>query len=529
MMDERTLLVVDDEEVVCQSCRRIFEGQGFHVETSTDSRAGLGLARSKEFAAILLDMKMPDMEGLEFLESLRHERPDVPVVMITGYSSVPTAAAAMRLGAADYIAKPFTPDEISAAIQRLVEMGKISPRALPAPAVAASSIWSAVSDEVVFQSEGWAQLGQDGTAQAGGFLTHDELKSTRSVELPRVGDVVRRGLPLAALLVSDGARRVIPSAVTGEVTAVNEALSSRAAGDWSNPVREGWMVRVRPVDWKEDLEHGGSRRALLATSAQATRSAQCDQLARLGCKVRVAVTADEVLSLARGGSTDVVFVEAGSWGEEGPGLVKRLNGAAPAVKVVVLGDDGKREADYRAQKITYYAVAPFEDNEIVDILAAAFVQPVTQAPVLTGSSVLPRTVNKIRITNRKRERVCLLSTGDVLRADRGLGLQVIQDILGGAFPIQVTYGKKKLEEADVQAALRDSDRVLVLLAEDTGRLPGCLSAGGSSRELTVHGEAASRTRTLLVQPSSSKEGALAFDARTTFAMAEQIVREMTES
>lgn len=108
MADTRSMLVVDDEEVVCQACRRIFARQGFQVEANTDARQGLTLATEKDYDIILLDIKMPNMDGIQFLEQLRHKKSDVPVLIITGYPSIPNAAAAMRLGACDYVTKPFT-------------------------------------------------------------------------------------------------------------------------------------------------------------------------------------------------------------------------------------------------------------------------------------------------------------------------------------------------------------------------------------------------------------------------------------
>jgi len=132
MGDKRTLLVVDDEEVVCRSCRRIFTPQGFQVTTSSDAREGLSLAAEHDFAAILLDIKMPTMDGIQFLEELRKTKPDVPVVFVTGYPSISSAASATRLGAADYVTKPFTPEEITQAVQRLLGKPKPLPEAAPA-------------------------------------------------------------------------------------------------------------------------------------------------------------------------------------------------------------------------------------------------------------------------------------------------------------------------------------------------------------------------------------------------------------
>ena len=125
MTDSHALLLVDDEEVICQACRRIFSRQGFTVDTNTDARQGLAQALEKDYEIILLDIKMPNMDGIQFLEQLRQTRLEVPVLIITGYPSIPNAAAAMRLGACDYVTKPFTSEEITSAVQRVLATRRI--------------------------------------------------------------------------------------------------------------------------------------------------------------------------------------------------------------------------------------------------------------------------------------------------------------------------------------------------------------------------------------------------------------------
>jgi electron transfer flavoprotein beta subunit len=121
--ENRKLLIIDDEAVVCHSCMRVLSQQGFEVESSTDPRQGLQQAIEKDYAGILLDLKMPQMDGLEFLDALRRVKPQVPVLIMTGYATVDSTAAAMRLGASDYVTKPFAPQDIVPAVQRMLQRG----------------------------------------------------------------------------------------------------------------------------------------------------------------------------------------------------------------------------------------------------------------------------------------------------------------------------------------------------------------------------------------------------------------------
>ena len=123
MFDTPTLLVVDDDGGICRACRRILKQAGFCVHVSRDARVGLGRAIAEDYSAILLDIKMPEMDGFQFLEQLRRKKQDVPVMIMTGYPSIRTAASAVHLGASDYITKPFTPEQITQSVWRMLALG----------------------------------------------------------------------------------------------------------------------------------------------------------------------------------------------------------------------------------------------------------------------------------------------------------------------------------------------------------------------------------------------------------------------
>ncbi|GAB4284825.1 MAG: sigma-54 dependent transcriptional regulator [Deferrisomatales bacterium] len=106
------ILVVDDEAVVRKSLVRVFAGTDVEVETSPSGNLALELLQEQPFDAVLTDLKMPGMNGLEVLRAIRILQPHVPVILITGYATVDTAVEAMKSGAFDYLAKPFTPEQI---------------------------------------------------------------------------------------------------------------------------------------------------------------------------------------------------------------------------------------------------------------------------------------------------------------------------------------------------------------------------------------------------------------------------------
>ena len=119
MLQAHRILVVDDEPVVTRGCRRILAGAGHRVDAAATGREGLSRAVSGDFDVVVADLRLPDLDGMELVRALRNRRPEVAIIIITGYGSVPSAVEALRLGAADYIQKPFTPKRIRDAISRL--------------------------------------------------------------------------------------------------------------------------------------------------------------------------------------------------------------------------------------------------------------------------------------------------------------------------------------------------------------------------------------------------------------------------
>jgi len=123
------VLVVDDEPVVIKSCDRILRPQGIEVEGAASGGYGLELAAKSRFDALLLDLKMPDANGIDVLREVKQTKPELEVVIITGYPSVNTAVDAMRLGACDYVVKPFTPEALTEAVTNALRQRKRLDRA----------------------------------------------------------------------------------------------------------------------------------------------------------------------------------------------------------------------------------------------------------------------------------------------------------------------------------------------------------------------------------------------------------------
>lgn len=121
------ILVVDDEESVCRMLRDLLEAEGYEVSVALHAFEALDLLRSdEEINAVLVDVRMPDVDGLEFFNRVRREGYIVPVVVMTAYGTTDTAIQAMKLGAFDYVLKPFSIEELLMTVQKAVELDRMA-------------------------------------------------------------------------------------------------------------------------------------------------------------------------------------------------------------------------------------------------------------------------------------------------------------------------------------------------------------------------------------------------------------------
>ncbi len=115
------ILVVDDEEIVVRSCLRILGNGDYEVEAVQSGQEALSKVDENFYDVLILDIMMPKIDGLEVLQRVKETHPDIDVIMITGLSEIQTAVKSMKLGAFDYLHKPFDPDELKLVVDRAFE------------------------------------------------------------------------------------------------------------------------------------------------------------------------------------------------------------------------------------------------------------------------------------------------------------------------------------------------------------------------------------------------------------------------
>ncbi len=263
------ILCVDDETVILDSFRKILILDGYSVDTVERGKEVAGLVRSNHYDFVFVDLKMPEMDGVEVTKQVKHIRPDIDVVIITGYASVDTAVETMKYGAMDYVQKPFTEDELLEFTKKcyIKRKDRIKRELGPTVHIAQiSEFENRAFNEFsipggVFISDGhcWVSLNDDGTAKIGiDDFAKKMIGDIDDLDLPNLGRTIRKGEPLFNLKLG---QRSIPflTPVSGKILKINTLLPDNLDLFDIDPYSKSWIcvIDADNIDFEvKDLKIG---------------------------------------------------------------------------------------------------------------------------------------------------------------------------------------------------------------------------------------------------------------------------------
>ena len=257
------ILCVDDEEVILDSFRKILVLDGYNVDTVETGQEALGLVQQRHYDFVFTDLKMPHMSGTDVAKSVKHLRPDIDVVIITGYASVDTAVECMKYGAMDYVEKPFSEDELRmftrhALIRRQDRILKqLQPRihvtGSPESGRVAEGEFVIPGGALISGGHCWASLAEDGTAKVGlDDFARKAIGRIESIEFPDKGTKVKAGDPLFS--VAQGGRHIrFQAPISGTVVKNNEQLPTGGDGIGDFAYGENWVCMIEGDDLDAEL------------------------------------------------------------------------------------------------------------------------------------------------------------------------------------------------------------------------------------------------------------------------------------
>lgn len=258
------ILCVDDEDVILGSFRKILVLDGYNVDTVETGQEALGLIQSNHYDFVFTDLKMPSMDGQDVVKSVKHIRPDIDVVVITGYATVESAVDCMKFGAMDFIQKPFTEDELLALTKKCLFkrqeriQKQIKPKVFVSQFPGAESLRSAEftipGGIFISPNHCWVAMEPEGSVHVGiDDFAKKLIGRVDGIDIPNLGMTVKVGQSLFAVKQGQRALR-FTSPVSGTISKVNAGLAKEPARLDATPYDNNWICVIDPERIDADLK-----------------------------------------------------------------------------------------------------------------------------------------------------------------------------------------------------------------------------------------------------------------------------------
>jgi CheY-like chemotaxis protein len=248
------ILILDDDPVVTLSCKRILGAEGYSITTVDKGDSALNKLVKEDFDLFISDVMLPDISGMEVLKEARVIKPQTDVVIITGYPRLEDAKEASRLGAQQYLEKPFTPDfMINVAKKVFDKRGWILRQAFIDEFRDSVVSLKEQDNPVIFYKEGtWARPIQGGLWEIGCDLRYWILSGALTyVDFKKGVDKLEAGKPFANIYSSTGQSNDLLSPMSGDLREVNTKANDVMAALLKDHLSEGWLLwlaRVFPLE-----------------------------------------------------------------------------------------------------------------------------------------------------------------------------------------------------------------------------------------------------------------------------------------
>jgi CheY-like chemotaxis protein len=259
------ILAVDDESIVLDSFRRILVLEGYSVDTVETGQEALGLVQRNTYDFVFTDLKMPSMTGVEVVKAVKHLRPDVDVVVITGYASIDTAVETLQHGACEYVQKPFTAEELSEFARKLLikREARLESQRKPVVRVVHPDLAEGVpmneycipGGAFIAPGHTWARIEPGGQVSVGvDDFARKALGPVQEVHFPEHGKVVRQGEALFSLKQGESLLH-FAAPISGRVVKGNPDLKHDPEALVRSPYDRGWVCQLQPSNLAEELPH----------------------------------------------------------------------------------------------------------------------------------------------------------------------------------------------------------------------------------------------------------------------------------
>jgi DNA-binding response OmpR family regulator len=245
---DKHILVVDDDEVVLGAVCKALRPDHYAIDTAKSADEALKLLSGSSYRVVITDLMMPGMDGLELLQRIRDMGAKSETIMITGYPTIQTALRAKRLGAFEYVTKPFTRQELRSVVVRGLRRGGGEP---PAPGPAATGSAQPI---YYIPEHSWARVEPDGNVVIGMVRAFaSAVGQVEEIRFPQLDSLLEQGRVCGVVRAADSVEHTIHSPLTGRVIEINPSVRKDPNLAGRDPEGDGWLLRLVPQDLDREI------------------------------------------------------------------------------------------------------------------------------------------------------------------------------------------------------------------------------------------------------------------------------------
>ncbi|MGK9368870.1 response regulator [Melioribacter sp. Ez-97] len=258
------ILIIDDESVIIDSIIKICKLNNLTADSADTYEAAIQKIKGNKYGLVICDIMLPDKDGFEILKSLCSIGYEAPVIMITGYTTPEMAVKSIKLGAFDFLPKPFTIDELSAVVKRGIAYGKLNLKAVknknellyvPCPAKYyrfGYGTWIKPDLPVNLINEEFS-YGSFVTGATDLFVKLTD--GVKKIELLQINDKISQASAAAYITDYEGLTHTLSMPVSCRIIDRNEKALEKPGLIEKDPYFEGWLYKVIPVNLKDEIEN----------------------------------------------------------------------------------------------------------------------------------------------------------------------------------------------------------------------------------------------------------------------------------
>ena len=259
MNEQYQILLVEDEPVVVDSASRILGSEGFQVDAVADVNAAIEKLQQTRYRLAISDLMLPNLSGIELVEKVKKIDPEIPVIIITGYANLENAIKSFKVGAFDFLPKPFDFEELIAVVLRAISYADLAKHSMRGAErivrITRERIDDSEKEKYYFLGEhSWAKIEGDGAVSVGvaeSFV--NTMGKIHRIEMPFPRAEVWQGNLCVRIIARNDLAHIVWAPLSGQVIGVNADVEQNGDLINTNPFDRGWLFKMIPTNMASEL------------------------------------------------------------------------------------------------------------------------------------------------------------------------------------------------------------------------------------------------------------------------------------